>query len=144
MRLILIIIAVATGVSNVDAQSNEAAGHHLNSEAGKMLRTGLLCVAVALAGVGLTGCGSDDSAAPTGPTALDKMKNSGLEEIKNRLKPVATSGIAEPSGMFGLDQALKNAGKEELAGEIQKMMDAHKAGDAEAVKKLATDLLSKL
>lgn len=95
-----------------------------------------LVVTSALA-VLLTGCGGG------GSTGLSEGKKSGaesaaeqsLEQAKARLKPIAESGVAGGSSIYGLDEVLKKAGKEALIPELTKLMKAKKPDEVKAIAK---------
>jgi|GEM_PF-4959470 len=102
-----------------------------------------LCRSTALVLVlALMGCGGGEgSALPEGETAADQLSKQSTDQIKAKLKTIVDSGAVGGSSIYGMDVALKSAGKEALIPELNKLMKAKKADD---IKKIAQGIIDKL
>ena len=68
------------------------------------------------------------------------QQNMDVVQIKSALEPIVESGEVSHSGLYGLDESLKKAGKEDLIPELNKLGSA----GPEDAKKIAKGIIDKL
>ncbi len=92
--------------------------------------------------VSMMGCGGGSITPPAVEnTGAAQAANADVATIKSRLAPIAKNGGVGASDIYGLDVALKKAGKPELVAELNKLMTTK---DQEQIKKIAQGIIDSL
>lgn len=104
------------------------------------MRTILRSLFVCLPLAALSGCGEEAVEVDPEQTVDAQLENRDLATIRDFLQSVAQTGEVATSGLYGMDESLKKAGKPELVDDLNKLGSAR--GDQ--AKKIAEDMLKKL
>ena len=87
------------------------------------------------------GCGGNATAPENAESVDVQQQNQDVESIKTALAPIAETGQVSHSGLYGLDESLKKAGKEDLVKELDKLGSTK---NPEEAKKIAQGIIDKL